>query len=103
MARQRFSASQVAEYYLVDLMARFMVTSNLELNPLATLFLQSQSPNVADTDKVKMLKKLGDTSLYISGFFGDSLNRKVVDLEYYRQMGSIAYRTLSGVIREDTF
>ena len=48
-----------------------------------------------------MLKKLGETSLYISGFFGDSLQRKLVDLDYYVNMGGTAYAALSGCVSEN--
>ena len=114
MSRQKVDTIKVAEFYLVDLLRRFMLASNLfqensqkenhkELDPLAILFLKAQSKEVEGTERIKILKKLGDTSLYISGFFGDSLNRKVIDLDYYREMGSIAYRSLSETIKEDSF
>lgn len=114
MQRQRFETIKVAEFYLVDLLARFMLTSNLfqsankddapkETDPLAIMFLKAQATGVDGSEKVKILKKLGDTSLYISGVFGDSLNRKVIDLDYYREMGSIAYRSLADSIKEDSF
>jgi hypothetical protein len=45
--------------------------------------------------KLDLLKKLGDNSLYISGFFGDSLTRKIVDIDYYVDMGEGAYGALS--------
>lgn len=48
--------------------------------------------------KIELLKKLGDKSLYISGFFGDSLQRKIVDLDYYVNMGGSAYETLSKTV-----
>jgi len=112
MSHQGFEASKVAEYYIVDLLARYMITTNLfdkthentnDTEPLAVLLLKAQSSELDDSAKVKILKKLGDTSLYISGFFADSLNRKVIDLDYYREMGAIAYRSLSGAIKEDSF
>lgn len=52
--------------------------------------------------KVELLKKLGDRSLYMSGFFGDSLQRKIVDVDYYVNMGGVAYATLASCVREDT-
>lgn len=112
MSRQGLSTIKVAEFYLVDLLVRYMNTSNLfektdaasaSTDPLAVLFLKAQASGIDGTEKIKILKKLGDTSLYISGFFGDSLNRKVIDLDYYREMGAIAYRSLSEAIREDSF
>ena len=102
--RQHFSTSELAEFYLVELLGRFMLASNqISDDPLAILFLKAQATGVEAGEKIKLLKNLGDTSLYISGFFGDSLNRKVIDLDYYREMGSIAYKSLSGTIRDDSF
>ena len=45
--------------------------------------------------KTRLLKYLGDFSLFISGFFQDSLNRKIIDLDYYVAMGGGAYHQLS--------
>jgi hypothetical protein len=49
----------------------------------------------------ELLKRLGDTSLYVSGFFGDSLHRKIVDIDYYVSIGGLAFGTLAKETRED--
>ncbi len=113
MARRGLETIAVAEYYIVDLLSRFLQTSNLfdqhkdentsDREPLALMLLRAQSKELQGPEKITILKKLGDTSLYISGFFGDSLTHKIIDLEYYREMGAIAYRSLSHVIRDDQF
>jgi hypothetical protein len=41
------------------------------------------------------LRRLGDTSLFVAGFFGDSLSRSAVDAGYYVGMGERAYQALS--------
>ena len=41
------------------------------------------------------LRQVGDLSLFISGFFGDSLRRKLVDVDYYASIGGTAYTALS--------
>ena len=41
------------------------------------------------------MKRLGDVALFISGVFADSLNRKLVDVDYYIAMGGNAYSYLS--------
>lgn len=53
-------------------------------------------------ERRKILKNLGDKSLYVSGFFGDSLSRKLVDIDYYAEMGGSAYGMLSESTKEDT-
>jgi hypothetical protein len=51
-----------------------------------------QDAGVAQRDG---LKKVGDLSLFISGFFSDSLNRSLVDVDYYIQLGECAYGSLA--------
>jgi hypothetical protein len=48
------------------------------------------------------LKQIGDASLFISGFFSDSLRGKLVDLDYYISIGGCAYHALSRS-ESDTF
>lgn len=89
--------------YLIDLLEHYMFSSNLfptdedsgraKRETLAEMFLRAQ--NAPGPQRTDLLKKLGDTSLYISGFFGDSLVRKVVDIDYYMDMGGVAYGALA--------
>jgi len=50
------------------------------------------------TLRIERLRALGDRTLFVSGFFGDSLNRKVVDLDFYRDVGRVAYTDLAAHI-----
>jgi hypothetical protein len=45
--------------------------------------------------QVRALKEVGDTSLYVVGFFAESLDRKLVQGDYYRGLGETAYRELA--------
>ena len=47
-------------------------------------------------------RQIGDVSLFMSGFFSDSLQRKLVDVDYYVSIGGYAYNALSRV-ETDTF
>jgi len=47
------------------------------------------------TDRTAALRRLGDISLFISGLFAQSLNRSLVDVDYYISMGGNAYGYLS--------
>ncbi|MBI5810676.1 MAG: hypothetical protein HZB21_05770, partial [Deltaproteobacteria bacterium] len=44
---------------------------------------------------------LGDISLFTSGFFSDSLKRKIVDMDYYISMGASAYASLAAMHKDE--
>lgn len=101
------SMSPEAEFYLVNLLTEYTRTANLYTvnergeaidRPLALQFFDAM--NTGRTHKLPILKKMGDVSLYISGFFGDSLSRKLVDIDYYINMGHAAYASISNILEE---
>jgi hypothetical protein len=47
------------------------------------------------------MRVVADRALYLTGFFGDSLQRKVVDIDYYMDIGSAAYSNLHVWSKED--
>ncbi len=103
LKERKMKTVPLAHSYLVNLLENYVVAENLhsdQTTTLAEIFLKAA--NSEHNQKIDLLKKLGDRSLYISGFFADSLQRKVVDIDYYRDMGSSAYSTLAGSIREDS-
>ncbi len=42
-----------------------------------------------------ILKDIAETSLLICGYFHDSLNKKIIDVRYYEDIGKIAYTRLN--------
>lgn len=48
-----------------------------------------------------LFRHIGDVSLYVAGFFQDSLNRKLVDVDYYIDMGGTAYQRVASRAEED--
>jgi hypothetical protein len=101
LKRLKFTPSPLSRDYLVDLLQHFMFSSNLppRRETLAELYLRAQ--NAASPQRQEMLKRLGDSSLYISGFFGDSLSRKIIDIDYYVDMGGVAYATLASFAADE--
>lgn len=92
---QGLDASTPTECYLVSLLADF-TKAPPDDEPLA--FKLAQAVGSPD-ERVRQLKDVGDTSLYVSGFFSDSLQRKLVDVDYYIQMGGAAYCELARYFR----
>jgi len=66
--------------------------------PLAVIFQQSQFE--ADEKRKQMLKYVGDYSLYVAGYFQESLNRKIVGPDYYVCIGGEAFRSLSSISKQ---
>lgn len=93
---QSVTAAEPTEFYLVNLLAEFTKVSKVSEEPLALKMAQvaGAMPDV----KAKGLKEIGDTSLVVSGFFGDSLSRSLVDVDYYIAMGGSAYGQLAQLV-----
>ncbi len=86
-------ATAPAGFYLVSLLGDF-TRARLPDVPLALRLAEAQHASPAE--RVKRLKEVGDTSLYIAGFFAESLSRKLVDTDYYIGLGRGAYAELAG-------
>ena len=98
VARQKLEVGELTSYYLVNLLCGFVrveqgVRGGLDDGPLAMRL--AQALDTGGREQRARLRSLGDVSLFISGFFSDSLSRKTVDLDYYVSMGEYAYGSLS--------
>ncbi len=110
--KRKIEAFPMAEDYLVNILEHYVIAAHLheteDVDDLGhkkpttlaeTLLVAAQSEH---STKVDMLKKLGDRTLYVCGFFSDSFQRKVIDVDYCAEMGGTAYRILAQSTREDT-
>lgn len=100
-ARQSVHPGPLTSYYLVSLLADFAqrdsgptqaLTSNEALGVMLMRALQG-----GGTEQRLGLKHVGDVSLFIAGFFSDSLRRSLVDVDYYQSLGGYAYRSLATI------
>jgi hypothetical protein len=99
--RARGHVQQETELYLVNLLGDFLSSEalyvreddgSLQRKPLALLLKEALEEQ--GQARAQLLRRLGDTSLFVSGFFGESLNRSLVGVEYYKTMGERAYDAL---------
>jgi len=98
---QRIRINEDSEYYLVNLLVKYMqsdVFNNTAKDPLAIKLHRSMI--VEQAERVRILREIGDFALYMSGFFADSLNRKIIDIDYYIAMGGAAYFNLSNALAQ---
>lgn len=89
MARQKVRTNELAEYYLSSLLTSFITADKLIDEPLAVAYLKAMGSS--RDIQLRQMREIGDISLFTSGFFSDSLKRKIVDIDYYMALGTSCY------------
>lgn len=84
--------SVLCEHYLVQLLATY-ASQPIDDEPLALKLLGAL--DAAPRQRREQLRQVGDTSLFVSGFWTDSFARKAVDVDYYIDLGGSAYGELA--------
>jgi hypothetical protein len=88
------------ELYLVNLLASHLEVrepvpgaEGFEDEPLALILARALEGD--REQRYREMKRLGDTALFLSGFFSDRLARTAVGARYYAAMGEQAYGSLA--------
>ena len=93
LARQGIVAGELTAFYMVQLLTGFLQRRAADdAEPLALKLARALESG--GSEQRANLKEIGDVSLFISGFFADSLRRKLVDVDYYVSIGGCAYNVL---------
>ena len=103
---QRISAEDETVQYLTNMLTVFTRSEELfektehgvELRPLALTYCDALNESSV-LERTRMMQKLGDTALFIVGVFSQSLNRKLVDVDYYIAMGGNVYSYVCDSVR----
>jgi len=99
------------EAYLVQILKHYLISKNFHRpvqedstekppDTFAEMYLtamNSESPR-----NKELMRTVADRSLYVTGFFAESLHKKIVDVDYYADIGSAAYHNLAVWTKEDT-
>lgn len=101
----KIEVSEHAKFYLVNLLSHFISADNLfarnaegKLEHPTLVLKLADAMNAESSEARRMrLKALGDCSLYIAGYFSHSLERKLVDVDYYIDMGGAAYTEAANI------
>src|SRR4051794_18688958 len=85
LTRQGLATQELTAFYVVQLLNSFLqrpvVSADEDGQPLAMRLSQALEGGAARQRAA--LREIGDVSLFVSGFFSDSLQRKLVDVDYY--------------------
>jgi hypothetical protein len=106
LRKQRVAVDEHTEHYVVNVLTMFarsealyeQTPEGVRLRPLAHMLADaSQAPTAQQRDAT--LRRLGDVSLFIAGFFAQSFARKLIDIDYHIAMGGRAYGSLAENMR----
>src|SRR5215471_10175613 len=94
MHAQGIESEAETEYYLVQLLERHIrMQAQLLDRPLALGYLEALYGEPAQ--RFQRFKQVGDSALFITGLFTDSLEKTLVQPTYYVQLGQLAYRRVA--------
>jgi len=106
LRKQHVAVDDHTEHYVVNVLTMFARSEELyestpegiRLKPLARMLADAcAAPSSQQRDET--LRRLGDVSLFVAGFFAQSFARKLVDIDYHIAMGGRAYGTLADNLR----
>jgi hypothetical protein len=106
LAHQHVAVEDQTEHYVVNLLTIFARSEQLfeqtpdgvRLRPLVRMLSDAlEAPTLVERDR--HLQRLGDVSLFISGFLAHGFARKLIDIDYHIAMGGRAYGTLATAAR----
>jgi hypothetical protein len=99
LTHQGLATDEHTAFYVVQLLASYLqrpVGGDIhDDKPLAVRLAEALESG--GLQQRTTLRQIGDVSLFTSGFFSDSLQRKLVDVDYYVAIGGFAYNALSRV------
>lgn len=106
LRQQQVAVDDHTEHYVVNLLTTFARSDELyertaegmRLRPLAHMLAEASEARTAQ-QRDQVLRRLGDVSLFIAGFFAQSFARKLIDIDYHIAMGGRAYGTLADSMR----
>jgi hypothetical protein len=56
-----------------------------------------EATQLSREEQKRVYKEVGDMSLLVCGYFSESVNKKIIDLQYYAQLGRTAYSYLNNM------
>ncbi len=91
-------------YYLSFILENYVSSKNyfekkqgkVKEKILGIRLLESASMSISKQKRI--LREIGDLSLFVCGYFSESLINKLVNVNYYREVGKISYMRLNKII-----
>ena len=96
--------SQVVIYYLSLVMDKFgqseeffdIEKGRVQNKKLGLKILQLNKSSIKQ--QIRILKEVGDGALFLYGYFPDSVENKILNRNYYKKIGQLAYKKLNNLV-----
>ena len=106
LRKQRVDVDDHTEHYVVNVLTMFArseelyesTSEGIRLKPLARMLADAAAAS-SSQQRDEALRRLGDVSLFVAGFFAQSFARKLIDIDYHIAMSGRAYGTLADNMR----
>jgi len=102
LGHQQLAVDEHTRHYVVNVLTLFARSEELfepgaegcRTKPLVVMLTEALAAPT-HTERQRALRRLGDVSLFIAGFFARSFARKLIDIDYHISMGAQAYSALA--------
>lgn len=91
LARRRVDADATTEFYLVELLSRYVSVGAGEVERPLVMRLAEATEASDPRTRLRLFRAMGDAALVTCGFFSEQLERRGVTREYFVAMGEQAY------------
>lgn len=88
-----------SELYLASLLVERARADRIEPAETTLVELHARASRSPPAEQVRTYREIGDRSLYVVGYFEESLSRSTVSPGYYCDMGSAAYARVDQVFK----
>jgi|SRR3990167_8029615 len=99
---QDIDTDETVAFYLVNLLSEYVEIDKSfpeEASDEPLIMLLESAINSEYNERIRKFKQVGDFSLFVSGFFSDSLKKKLIDIDYYIVIGGRAYSNLAYITK----
>ena len=106
LRKQHVDVEEHTEHYVVNVLTTFARSETLyeqtddgpRVKPLALMLADAVEARTGEQRNLA-LRRMGDVSLFIAGFFAQSFARKLIDIDYHIAMGGRAYGAVAAATR----
>jgi hypothetical protein len=96
--------TDTAQVYLVNLLTEFARSENAFAGTergerFGFVELMQRAQESEPSEALRIYKHMGDSSLYLTGFFAESVERSPVPVDYWLSMGGSAYDAVARLMR----